>query len=188
MYIYVRSCHWVCALKCLFCVFTWVWWLSMCLCREVEVEEFDLLWLSSSSDPEHTISKARYEARTPDWKSSHTHTGTDWRTPHFSNAGIWQRAETTFSHEERNVKERHWLTISEHLRNIEISRWLQLKNLWPFITSVVFLPHFSGHFIISSNFFLILCNPSSPAYRPCLAKRRVSIVVGPANDFSTPQV
>lgn len=38
-------------------VFTWVWWLSMCLCREAELDEFDLLWLSSSNNPAHTISK-----------------------------------------------------------------------------------------------------------------------------------
>lgn len=44
------------------CVFTWVWWLSMCRCREEEPDEFDLLWLSSSSDPEHTISKVHYKA------------------------------------------------------------------------------------------------------------------------------
>ena len=54
------------------CVFTWVWWLSMCLCR-VELEEFDLLWLSSSSDPEHTISQALFSTNC---KSSHTQTHT----------------------------------------------------------------------------------------------------------------
>lgn len=32
--------------------FTWVWWLSMCLCKEAELDELVLLWLSSSSDPE----------------------------------------------------------------------------------------------------------------------------------------
>lgn len=55
---YSNSRH-VCS--CCVCVFTWVWWLSMCLCRELELEEFDLLWLSSSSDPERTEWKARYK-------------------------------------------------------------------------------------------------------------------------------
>ena len=56
-------------------VFTWVWWLSMCLCREAELDEFDLLWLSSSNNPAHTISKPISQSANI-WPEVLPHTGT----------------------------------------------------------------------------------------------------------------